>query len=138
MPIPSRPDFKAALRTHATSQTTPEQFDELLQPLLAAWEAVLAFQPLSTMPVAPPWSEPALAFEAAWADTNSLIVAVRVKAEHGTPAQIMLRRAGQLEYAFGTSYEHLAEAIQQRLSRHHVKRTASTAPAATDDASADQ
>ena len=118
MPIPSSSDFADAMRAHAADHIPPEQLGELTEQLLTAYEAVREYRPFSVRAVNAPWGGSALAFEASWADTHVLIVAVRLPPAQGSPAQLTLRRAGQLEYAVSATAEHLGAAVALCLSRH--------------------
>ncbi|RTQ46740.1 hypothetical protein EJV47_20410 [Hymenobacter gummosus] len=124
MPIPAPEELAAALRVQAPAGIDPAHLDELTGYLLTAYEAVQAYQPLSMRPVQAPWGGAALAFEASWPDTHSLVVATRRPPEQGSPAQLTLRRAGQLVYAVSSTPEHLATAVTLCLGRH-IKRVAS-------------
>ncbi|RAK70456.1 hypothetical protein [Hymenobacter edaphi] len=131
MPIPTVHEFAAALHASAADAESAE-LAVLSNPLLTAFEEVKSFRPLSVRLVKAPWEGTALAFEASWPDTHALVVAARVSAEHGTSAQLMLRRAGQTIYAVNSTPEQLATDVAQCLGRHiryhHAAPAAAPAP----------
>jgi hypothetical protein len=118
MPIPSPEEFATALHQQAPAGVDPAYIDELTRYLLTAYDAVLPYQPLAMRPVQAPWGGAALAFEASWPDTHSLVVATRRPPEQGSPAQLTLRRAGQLVYAVSSTPEHLPTSVTLCLGRH--------------------
>jgi hypothetical protein len=116
-------EFAAVLQAQAPDGIDAPQIAELTTHLLTAYEALRPYRPLSVRPVHAPWGGAALAFEASWPDTHALLVAARMPPEQGSPAQLTLRRAGQLEYAVSSTLEHLPAAVALCLGRH-IKRTA--------------
>ncbi|GAB2940807.1 hypothetical protein GCM10027048_01500 [Hymenobacter coalescens] len=134
-PIQTPPEFAAALRDHSPDGIAPEHLDELTAQLLTAFEAVKPYRPLTIRPASPPWGGAALAFEATWADTHALVVATRLPPAQGSPAQLTLRRAGQLVYAVSSNPDHLATAVSLCLGRH-IKRTPEQATSPAPDAGA--
>ncbi|QDA61825.1 hypothetical protein [Hymenobacter jejuensis] len=111
MPLPTLDEFRQVLESHTDERVQADYFADLMTPLLTAFEAVMPHKPQSVKLVAPPWSEPALAFEAAWADTRSLVVAARRRPQEGAPVRMTLRRAGQLVQAGGFEYNQVALAV---------------------------
>ncbi|GAA4386517.1 hypothetical protein [Hymenobacter koreensis] len=120
MALPTPDQFTSTMREHALEHVSPEQLKELMPHLLSAFETLAPFQPMSVRPVPPPWRSTALAFEASWPDAYSLTVATRLPPFQGSPTQITLSRAGQMVYALGSTYDHLAASVELCMSHRPV------------------
>jgi len=112
MTSPSVDQFLHLMRTHAGPRpeiaTGP---DSLLTRLQVAYEALLPYAPDSVHPIAPPWPEPALAFEVRWRDGRTLTAATQHLPSGQLDSQLTLMEQGTTKTSVRTAHRRIAAAV---------------------------